>query len=159
MEPKKKQTRKSVPRPNSGRRAVDGATDLVKVGVRLSKAQHEWVKANGQHAMRQLIQAYMDADSDNRVLYVTKIENGNWHTISRMRAEAESAMNQWNSAHASGARVFKAFVIEQGDLVVMDPTEGMSKLDYARMTSGQRKFLIKQCERAGVTVPEGLKAD
>ncbi len=45
MEPKKKQTRKSVPRPNSGRRAVDGATDLVKVGIRLTPAQHEWVKA------------------------------------------------------------------------------------------------------------------
>ena len=59
MEPKKKQTRKSVPRPNSGRRAVDGAMDLVKVGVRLSKAQHEWVKANGQHALRQLIQAHI----------------------------------------------------------------------------------------------------
>ena len=42
MEPKKKQTRKSVPRPNSGRRAVDGATDLVKVGIRLTPAQHEW---------------------------------------------------------------------------------------------------------------------
>lgn len=61
MEPKKKQTRKSVPRPNSGRRAVDGAMDLVKVGVRLSKAQHEWVKANGQHALRQLIQAHIDS--------------------------------------------------------------------------------------------------
>ena len=65
MEEKKKKTRKSVPRPNSGRRAVDGATDLVKVGVRLSKAQHEWVQANGQHALRQLIQAYMDADNAN----------------------------------------------------------------------------------------------
>jgi ribosomal protein L16/L10AE len=62
MEPKKKQTRKSVPRPNSGRRAVDGATDLVKVGVRLSKEQHEWVKANGQHALRQLIQAHIDKE-------------------------------------------------------------------------------------------------
>lgn len=61
MEPKKKQTRKSVPRPNSGRRAVDGATDLVKVGVRLSKEQHEWVKANGQHALRQLIQSHIDS--------------------------------------------------------------------------------------------------
>lgn len=69
MEQQIKKTRKSVPRPNSGRRAVDGAMDLVKVGVRLSKDQHAWVKANGQHALRQLIQAYMDADSDNRVLY------------------------------------------------------------------------------------------
>ena len=61
MEQPIKKTRKSVPRPNSGRRAVDGATDLVKVGIRLTPAQHEWVKANGQHALRQLIQAHIDA--------------------------------------------------------------------------------------------------
>ena len=60
MEPKKKQTRKSVPRPNSGRRAVDGATDLVKVGIRLTPAQHEWVKANGNDGLRRLIQERID---------------------------------------------------------------------------------------------------
>lgn len=61
MEPKKKQTRKSVPRPNSGRRAVDGATDLVKVGIRLTPAQHEWVKANGNDGLRRLIQERIDS--------------------------------------------------------------------------------------------------
>ena len=61
MEQQIKKTRKSVPRPNSGRRAVDGAMDLVKVGIRLTPAQHEWVKANGQHALRRLIQWCIDS--------------------------------------------------------------------------------------------------
>ena len=62
MEPKKKQTRKSVPRPNSGRRAVDGATDLVKVGARFSVEQHAWIQKNGQAALRQLVQQRIDAE-------------------------------------------------------------------------------------------------
>lgn len=62
MEPKKKQTRKSVPRPNSGRRAVDGATDLVKVGVRLTAEQHAWVKAHGNDGLRRLIQIRIDTE-------------------------------------------------------------------------------------------------
>ena len=115
MEPKKKQTRKSVPRPNSGRRAVDGATDLVKVGVRLSKAQHEWVKANGQHALRQLIQAHID-------------ETGAGVSIASVGSDAESMR----------AKVY-----------------GLT--NYGAMTTHQKAYWRKQCERYGIPIPEGLK--
>lgn len=51
-----KKTRKSVPRPGSGRRAEDGATDLVQVGVRLTPEQHAWLKQHGNVGLRALIQ-------------------------------------------------------------------------------------------------------
>ena len=115
MEPKKKQTRKSVPRPNSGRRAVDGAMDLVKVGVRLSKEQHEWVKANGQHALRQLIQAHID-------------EAGTGLSIASVGSVAEDVR----------AKVY-----------------GLT--NYGVLTTHQKAYWRKQCERYGIPVPDGLK--
>ena len=111
MEPKKKQTRKSVPRPNSGRRAVDGAMDLVKVGVRLSKDQHEWVRLNGQHALRQLIQGRIDSGV---------------------------------AASATG---------DDLDHV----RERVSGIDYGSLTSHQKKYWRKECDRVGIPIPEGLK--
>ena len=115
MEPKKKQTRKSVPRPNSGRRAVDGAKDLVKVGIRLTPAQHEWVKANGQHALRRLIQERID-------------EAGTGLSIASVGSVAEDVR----------AKVY-----------------GLT--NYGVLTTHQKAYWRKQCERHGIPVPEGLK--
>lgn len=110
MEQPIKKTRKSVPRPNSGRRAVDGAMDLVKVGVRLSKDQHEWVRLNGQHALRQLIQAHIDA------------------------GKAESTIIETASA-----------------------AEVQRKAYGLVLTTNQKDYWRKRCERHGIPVPDGLK--
>lgn len=113
MEPKKKQTRKSVPRPNSGRRAVDGAMDLVKVGVRLSKDQHEWVRLNGQHALRQLIQAHIDAGKAEFTIIETAIA-------------AEVQRKAYGLVHVA-------------------------------LTTNQKDYWRKRCERHGIPEPDGLK--
>ena len=113
MEQPIKKTRKSVPRPNSGRRAVDGAMDLVKVGVRLSKDQHEWVRLNGQHALRQLIQAHIDA------------------------GKAESTFIETASAAEVQQKAYG--------------------LVYGTLTTNQKDYWRKQCERHGIPVPDGLK--
>ena len=111
MEQPIKKTRKSVPRPNSGRRAVDGATDLVKVGIRLTPAQHEWVKANGNDGLRRLIQGYID----------------------------------------SGV----AFSVAGDDLDRV--RNRVSGIDYGSLTSHQKKYWRKECDRVGIPIPEGLK--
>lgn len=111
MEQQIKKTRKSVPRPNSGRRAVDGATDLVKVGIRLTTAQHEWVKANGQHALRQIIQGRIDSGV---------------------------------AASAAGDDLDRV-------------RERVSGIDYGSLTSHQKRYWRKECDRAGIPIPEGLK--
>lgn len=111
MEQQIKKTRKSVPRPNSGRRAVDGATDLVKVGIRLTPAQHKWVKANGNDGLRRLIQERID----------------------------------------SGVAI---------PVVSSDPERVRDKVsgtDYGSLTSHQRQYWRKECDRAGIPIPEGLK--
>ena len=108
MEPKKKQTRKSVPRPNSGRRAVDGATDLVKVGIRLTTAQHEWVKANGNDGLRRLIQGCIDSGVASAVA---------------------------------------------GD----DLDRVRNRVSGIALTSHQKQYWRKECDRAGIPIPEGLK--
>ena len=113
MEQQIKKTRKSVPRPNSGRRAVDGAMDLVKVGIRLTPAQHEWVKANGQHALRQLVQAHIDA------------------------GKAESTIIET----ASAAEVRRK----------------ACSLVHVTLTTNQKAYWRKRCERHGIPVSDGLK--
>ena len=159
MEPKKKQTRKSVPRPNSGRRAVDGATDLVKVGIRLTPEQHEWVQKHGQHALRQLVQARIEAERNESYLFIVELGNGNWHTITRSGSEAKEAADEWNKWSPGGARKFKALVIEQatGSDDSMEVQRAVSGLNYGAMTKHQKGYWRKQCERHGIPVPEGLK--
>jgi hypothetical protein len=52
-----KKTRKSAPRPNSGRRGKDGAIgNLVIKNIRFTPEQAEWVTENGPSAVRQLVQ-------------------------------------------------------------------------------------------------------
>ena len=53
-----KKTRKSVPRPGSGRRGKDGAVGLVPVLVRLTPEQHAKVKENGAAWVREAISNY-----------------------------------------------------------------------------------------------------
>ncbi len=113
MEQQIKKTRKSVPRPNSGRRAVDGAMDLVKVGIRLTPAQHEWVKANGQHALRQIIQWHIEAG---------KAE----FTIIETASAAEVQRKAYGLVHVA-------------------------------LTTNQKDYWRKRCERHGIPVPDGLK--
>lgn len=155
-----KKTRKSVPRPNSGRRAADGATDLVKVGVRLSAEQHEWVKANGNDGLRQFIQARIDAEREARPLFVVELTNGNWHTVTRSETEANAALDEWNSHHPGGARLFTAYAIEdkQGSNAEAGRIkEKLSSVDYGSMTNNQKRYWAKRCERYGIPVPDELK--
>lgn len=52
-----KKTRKSVPRPKSGRRGKDGvAKNLIIKNIRFTPEQAEWVTENGPAAVRQLVQ-------------------------------------------------------------------------------------------------------
>jgi len=59
-----KKTRKSVPRPNSGRRGKDGASrNLIIKNIRFTPEQAEWVTENGPAAVRQLVQSEVDKES------------------------------------------------------------------------------------------------
>lgn len=155
-----KKTRKSVPRPNSGRRAADGAVDLVKVGFMLEPAQHEWIKANGSGALRQLIQTRIDAERKNKWIYIVELDNGEWYAVTKNQDEARKSMNTWNAWKPGEARMFKAFAVEQKD--VADPAERVRKAlaakNLAEMTDSQRRYWIRQCEQYEIPVPEPLKA-
>lgn len=56
----------------------------------------------------------------DRTLYIVEIANGNWHTITRVKAEAESARDSWNAAHG-GAVVIPVSVPERPDDVAPEP--------------------------------------
>ena len=87
-----KKTRKSVPRPGSGRRGSDGAVGLVQVGVRLTPDQHAWVREHGNAGLRQLIQDRIESERRQKLfadhgvtmtmeeLIKTRIDHPGWKT-------------------------------------------------------------------------------
>lgn len=49
-----------------------------------------------------------------RILYIVELENGNWHTITRIKREAEVALAAWNMTFG-GAKLIQVNVPEAED--------------------------------------------
>lgn len=55
-----KKTRKSVPRPGSGRRGTDGAVGLVEINRKFTPEQAEKIRRNGSAWLREAVENYPD---------------------------------------------------------------------------------------------------
>lgn len=54
------------------------------------------------------------ADVRDRILYIVELNNGNWHTITRIKSEAECILTMWNDTHG-GAKLIQVDVPEAED--------------------------------------------
>lgn len=53
--------------------------------------------------------------SRSRKLHIVELENGNWHTITRIKAEAESVLKDWNEDKDLGGATLISFDVPEAE--------------------------------------------